>query len=60
MSPHANPTIKPSYPREMTANHEKGESSQDSLQRALDEAAFSMASLRKNTSASTNLPTHGH
>jgi hypothetical protein len=57
MSLHANPTIKPSYyPREMMANHEKGESSQDGLQRALDEAAFNMASLRKGTSSQPALP----
>jgi hypothetical protein len=41
----------------MTANHEKGESSQDGLQRALDEAASNTAGLRKNTSR-LNRPSH--
>jgi hypothetical protein len=44
----------------MTTNDEKGESSINAIERALDEAAFNMASLRTAPVSLTNLPTHDH
>jgi hypothetical protein len=39
--------MKESFPtKEMTTNDEKGESSINAIERALDEAAFNMASMR--------------